>query len=180
MSDSFIGEIIAVGYYYDGNGFDNAWLPCDGRLVPVAQFSPLFSLIGTTYGGDGRTTFGLPNLNGRIAISQGRGPGLTDRSLGEMLGHNAVTLTAAQMPRHNHEMQLGQAGASGATPGPEAPGTAAAINPVFNGFVAGTADTSFSANAIANDGGSQAHANTQPTNGLWYLICHTGIYPSFS
>jgi microcystin-dependent protein len=180
MSEPFLGEIVATGFYF-GSGFDpNTWLPCDGRLLSVQQNTALFSLIGTYYGGDGVRTFALPNLNGKVAISQGHGPGLTPRVLGEQVGAKQVTLVIDTMPKHNHQMQLGQSGATGATPGPGAPGTTAAINPAFNGFVAGNADTMFAQTAVGFDGGSIPHPNDQPNTSLWYLICTAGVFPSFN
>ncbi|MDQ7250318.1 phage tail protein [Dongia sedimenti] len=179
MADQYIGEIIAVGFYY-GTGFDNTWAPCDGRVLPIQQYSALFSLIGTAYGGDGTRTFALPNLNGRVAASQGQGPGLTTRSLGEQVGTDQVTLTHDQMPKHNHQIRLGQAGGPNTTPGPGGAGTTAAINPTFNGFVNGPGNVPFAPTAIAFDGGQQPHPNDQPTTGLWYLIALSGIFPNFN
>lgn len=186
MSEPYVGEIIAVGFFF-GNGFSQAWLPCNGQLVPISQFEPLYSLIGTTYGGDGLETFALPNLNGdgspgypgRVAISQGTGPGLSNRVIGEQIGVNEVTLLSSQLASHTHQMQLAQAGTNNATPGPGAAGQSVAINPSFNGFVTADPDTNFSPNAITPVGLSQPHSNQQPTNGLWYLICYAGVYPSF-
>jgi microcystin-dependent protein len=179
MSEPFLGEIVAVGFNF-GAGFNpNTWIPCDGRLMSIQQNPALFTLIGTYYGGDGRTNFALPNLNGRVAVSQGQGQGLSPRSIGEQIGEKTVILTTDTIPRHNHPMQLGQSGATGATPGPGTPGSTAAINPAFNGFVSGTADTAFATTAIGLDGGSTGHPNDQPNTPLWYLICTNGIYPSF-
>jgi len=180
MSEPYIGEIIAVGFYFDSSGFGNGmWQPCDGRLVPIARNTALFSLIGTYYGGDGKVTFALPDLNSRVAISQGQGPGLTLRDLGEQIGEDQVSLSPPQLPAHVHPMQLGKSGAANATPGPGAAGSTAAINPTFNGFVPAPADTKFAATAIGPYGGVQSHANDQPTTSLWYLIAMSGIYPSF-
>jgi microcystin-dependent protein len=186
MSEPYIGEIIAVGFFF-GNGFSQSWLPCNGQLLPISEYEALYSLIGTIYGGDGQSNFALPNLNGdgtpphpgRVAISQGTGPGLSNRVIGETIGVNDVTLTANQLASHTHQMQLAQAGTANATPGPGSGGSSVAINPSFNGFVTDDPDTSFSPNAITPVGSSQPHPNNQPTNGLWYLICYSGIYPSF-
>ena len=180
MPEPYIGEIVAVGFYFGPSGFrPDSWLPCDGRLVPIQQYAALFSLIGTYYGGNGTTNFALPNLNGRVAMSQGQGPGLSNRDLGEQVGVDDVTLSLDQMPRHNHQIQLGKSGAPNATPGPGTPGTTAAINPVFNGFVADAPNTAFAANAIGFDGNSQPHPNRQPNTGLWYLISVAGVFPPF-
>jgi microcystin-dependent protein len=185
MSDPFIGEIMAVGFYFDANGFKNGnqWMPCDGRSLPIQQFSALFSLIGTTYGGNGTTTFNLPNLNGTsngtVAISQGTGPGLTNRVIGQTVGSMTETLTVQEMPWHTHGLRLGPNGTTGATSGPGQPGASVALDPGINGFAPAPADTQLSANAIAYQGGGQPHPNDQPTTGLWYCIAVTGIFPSF-
>src|SRR5262245_43462552 len=98
MSSPYVGQIILVGFNFAPNGF----LPCDGSLQPIAQYDVLFNLIGTTYGGDGMTTFGLPDLRGRVPMAQGTGPGLTPRTIGEMGGSEASTLTTANLPVHTH------------------------------------------------------------------------------
>ena len=96
--DPFLGEIIMFG----GNFAPRGWAFCDGQLLPINANSALFSILGTTYGGDGRTTFQLPDLQGRVAIGEGRGPGLTDRRLGQKGGERKVTLTPQNMPSHHH------------------------------------------------------------------------------
>lgn len=100
MSEPFIAEI----RIFAGNFAPRSWAFCDGQLLPVAQNTALFSLIGTTYGGDGRTTTALPNLQGRAPMHPGRGPGLTARRLGERIGTNDVTLTTNQLPPHSHTL----------------------------------------------------------------------------
>ena len=101
MSEPFIAEIRIFG----GNFAPRSWAFCDGQLLPIAQNTALFSLIGTTYGGDGRTTTGLPNLQGRAPMHPGRGPGLTSRRLGQNGGQETATLGEAQMPNHSHAFQ---------------------------------------------------------------------------
>ena len=96
--EPFIGEITAYPYNFCPRG----WLPADGRLIPIAQNTALFSLLGTVYGGDGRVTFALPDLRGRTLIGVGQGPGLTNRILGEIAGTENETLTISQIPAHNH------------------------------------------------------------------------------
>ncbi len=98
MSDPFIGQIQTFGFNFAPRG----WARCDGQLLPISSNSALFSLLGTTYGGDGRTTFGLPDLRGRAALHQGQGPGLSNRNLGQRAGAENTTLTVNQMPSHNH------------------------------------------------------------------------------
>lgn len=180
MSDPFIGEIQAFAFDF-GNGGINpfAWLPCDGRLLSISQYSALFALIGTYYGGDGTRTFALPNLNGRVALGQGTGGGLTPRSLGQSFGSMTHTLSVQELPFHDHALVLGNAAAPGATPGPGAAGTTVALNPAFNGFVSPPTDTALATTAVAMDGGNQGHPNNQPTLAMYYCIATTGIFPTF-
>ena len=103
MSEPFVAEIRIVGFNFAPRG----WAFCDGQLLPISQNTALFSLIGTTYGGDGRTTTALPNLKGRLPMHPGRGPGLTARRLGQRGGTEMVTLSEAQMPNHTHTL-IGQ------------------------------------------------------------------------
>ena len=102
MSEPFIAEI----RIFAGNFAPRSWAFCNGQLLPIAQNTALFSLIGTTYGGDGRTTTALPNLQGKAPMHPGRGPGLTVRQLGQTGGSETVSLTEAQMPSHNHSLQI--------------------------------------------------------------------------
>ena len=99
--DPFLGQIVLFG----GNFAPRGWALCEGQLLPISQYSALFSILGTIYGGDGRTTFALPDLRGRAAISSGRGPGLSDRRLGSRSGQEVHTLTTLEMPSHNHLTQ---------------------------------------------------------------------------
>jgi microcystin-dependent protein len=178
MSDPFIGEIQAFAFPFATGGFQNGqWAPCMGQILNITSNTPLFSLIGTTYGGNGSTTFGLPNLNGHIVVSQGQGLGLTPRVLGEMFGETQVTLNSQQMPSHIHGLQLGTG--TGGTPTPTPSPGAVLLNPVFNGFVNPPANTTFATPAVGMTGGSQPHANIQPTLVLVYCIALSGIYPSF-
>jgi microcystin-dependent protein len=100
--EPFIGQIITVGFDFAPRG----WAKCDGQLLAISQNTALFSLLGTTYGGDGRTTFGLPDLKGRVPMHEGDGPGLSPKRLGERGGRENVTLTTDQMPRHKHTATL--------------------------------------------------------------------------
>jgi microcystin-dependent protein len=175
MADPYLGEVQAFAFgFYPMN-----WLPCDGRLLPISQFAALYSLIGTYYGGNGTTNFGLPNFIGRVAMSQGQGPGLTPRVIGEPVGSATENLTIAEMPMHVHQLQLGNKAATGATPGPTGSSNVA-IDPTFNGFVAPPTTTTLTANAMTMTGGSQAHPNTQPTLAMVYCIATAGIFPTFT
>ena len=98
MSEPFLAEVKIVGFNFAPRG----WAQCDGQILPINQYQALFSILGTTYGGDGRTTFGLPDLRGRVAMHPGNGPGLSPRQLGQKTGTETNTLTVNQMPAHNH------------------------------------------------------------------------------
>ena len=98
MSEPFIGDTVAVGF----NFAPVNWHLCDGSLLPISQYQALYALIGTTYGGNGTTTFGLPDLRGRIPVGMGQGPGLSNYTIGQMAGSTTVTLNSTQMPAHNH------------------------------------------------------------------------------
>jgi microcystin-dependent protein len=175
MSDPFLGEIQAFAFGFVPKG----WALCNGAVLPLRSYTALYSLLGTQYGGNGTTTLALPNLTGRVAISQGQGPGLPGYVVGEDVGGPAVTLGIAEMPTHTHGLQLGAATAPEATPGPSAASNVA-IDPTINGFVAPPTTTAFSANAIVPIGGSQSHDNRQPTLALVYCIAVDGIFPQFN
>ena len=172
MSEPFIAEI----KIWAGNFAPRGYAFCDGQLLPIAQNTALFSLIGTTYGGDGRTTTALPNLQGRAPMHPGTGPGLTTRRLGEKVGAETVTLSEAQMPNHTHTLR--------ATVSRGAAGT-----PQGNAFNRSVGDAAYNTPAdltgMAKEmaeltGGSQAHNNVQPFLTLSFIIALQGIYPQRS
>jgi microcystin-dependent protein len=170
VSDPFIGEIRLFPYNFAPRG----WALCNGQLMSIGQNTALFSLIGTMYGGDGRTTFALPDLRGRVAVSSGQGPGLSTYDVGEAGGAESVTLTEGEMPTHSHQVQ-----ANGATSGSAKP------NDRFLGRVsAGTAYAGASngrrlnAAAITPTGGGQPHENRPPHLVLNYCIALEGIFPA--
>ncbi|MBC7586411.1 phage tail protein [Tardiphaga sp. vice352] len=175
MSDPFIGEIQAFAFGFVPKG----WALCDGSLLPIQRYSTLFSLIGSLYGGNGTTTFALPNLVGRVAISQGQGPGLVDYAIGDVLGSSTVSVTQQEMPAHLHPMQVGTTAATNSTPGPTG-GSNVAIDPSFNGFIAPPSNTTFATSAVVPAGGSQSHPNVQPTLAIAYCIALQGVFPSFN
>ena len=185
MADSYIGEIqafpysgsIALGGFTSGS---STWLPCLGQALPTQAYAALFSLIGTLYGGNGTTSFQLPNLNGSITNGQGTGPGIRPREIGDVLGSNQVTLTTAELPAHTHGLQLGKAGAQGAQASPGQGEGMAAIVPSFNGFVAPPGGTMLAKSAMTSTGNGQPHPNTQPTQAVVFCICVTGIFPTFT
>lgn len=172
MSDPFIAEI----RIFAGNLAPRGWAFCNGQLLPIAQNTALFSLIGTTYGGDGRSTMGLPNLQGRVPMHPGQGAGLTPRRLGEAGGSDAVTLVGLQLPRHDHFMRAvpktTQASPNGGVGLGNAPIYA---TPADQGSIVAMAD-----GAIGAAGGGQPHDNRQPYLALSFIIALEGLYPSRS
>ena len=176
MSEPFIAEI----RIFAGNFAPRSWAFCDGQLLPVSQNTALFSLIGTTYGGDGRTTTALPNLQGRLPMHPGRGPGLTSRRLGQRGGVEMVSLTEAQMPNHNHTLRANTTARGGASRTP----TNNSFGRVSGGFAyVNASDTNLvdlSNKTLPNTGGSQPHNNMQPFLAMNYIIALQGLYPSRS
>lgn len=172
MSDQYLGEIRTVGFNFAPQG----WATCDGQILPIAQNTALFSLLGTYYGGDGKTTFALPNLNRTFAIGQGRGPGLTERALGEMGGVSTVTLTQSEMPLHTHVANaVAAAGNSGDPEGRvwAEPRYGRAVRPAY----AATGGQVMAADALTAAGGNQPHENMPPFLTMTFVIAMTGIFP---
>lgn len=171
MAEPFIAEI----RIFAGNFAPRGWAFCNGQLLPVSQNTALFSLIGTTYGGDGRSTTALPNLQGRAPMHPGRGPGLTARRLGQRGGVEDVTLTEAQMANHNHTLNaFGPANTNVPTNG----GYATA--PTLNQYHTASNLVNMAESSLKNTGGSQPHNNMQPFLTLNYIIALVGLYPSRS
>jgi microcystin-dependent protein len=173
MSTPYIGEIRMFGF--GTRGAPNGWQACDGSLLPISQYDALFALIGTTYGGDGQTTFGVPDLRGRIPIHQGQGPGLSNYVIGQRAGQETVTLLATQMPVHTHSLPVSSSAATAAQP---ANGVLAAesSDPVFNPSPPSLVDMSTAAAGLA--GGNQPHENMMPTLTVQFAIATEGIFPS--
>ena len=175
MSEPFVGEIQAFAFSYAPKG----WALCNGAVLQIRSNPALYSLLGVQFGGNGTTTFALPNLVGHVAMSQGQGPGLPGYSIGEDVGAMTASVSQAEMPRHVHALQLGNSDAPNATPGPTGASNVA-IDPTFNGFVPLPTSTTFSPMAILPTGGSQPHPNAQPTLAMAYCIALEGIFPSFN
>ena len=155
-SEPFIGEV----QWFAGNFAPRGWAFCDGQILPISQYQSLYSLLGTTYGGDGRVTFGLPEVRGRVIIHEGQGPGLSDRRLGGKAGTERETLTQNQMPAHTHTLRASSGSATAIAPA----GNVLASPGRTRLYDSGSANTDMNASAIAPNVGSQSHNNMQPYN----------------
>ena len=169
MSDPFVAEIRVLPFNFAPRG----WASCDGQVIPIAQNTALFSLLGTNYGGDGRSNFALPNLRGRFAMSSGQGPGLSPTDVGQSTGTATVTLTAGQMPAHNHALRAGASPASTSPAGNVMAPTATGANV----YRAPGSAAPMAAAAISPAGSSQPHENRQPFLALSFCIALQGIFP---
>jgi microcystin-dependent protein len=172
MSDAFVGEVRA----FCGNYAPWGWLICNGIILPASQYPALAEVLGNTYGGDGQSTFGLPNFNGRTVMGTGEGAGLTSRSLSDMVGTTKEVLTAAQMPEHSHAV-TGMSKPSPAALTSDPAGNVWAHSTV-NIYTKGTPDTKMAASATSEfDGGNGPHNNVQLCTCLSYIICYQQINP---
>lgn len=172
---------------FGGNFAPRGWAFCDGQLLAISQNTALFSILGTTYGGDGRTTFALPDLRGRAPIGPRNGPGLSDYRLGQRGGVETVTLNITQIPSHTHahELKVSSADSSQAVPtlgsSVATPGVPAGrgITQTY-GFNNTTPDVALNSNSLAlgNTGGNLSHENRQPYLAVNYIIALVGIFPS--
>jgi microcystin-dependent protein len=165
----FLGQIMIVPYNFAPRG----WQTCDGQLMSIAQNTALFSLLGTTYGGDGRTTFALPDLRGRVPIGMGQGPGLISYNEGDQGGEETVTLTLFQIPNHTH-VPLG-------SPTVANTGSPAGANwamPRVLLYSSGAPSVVMSGAALGSTGGNQPHDNMKPYLVMTYIIAIVGIFPS--
>jgi len=179
MSEPFIAEVRMFACNFAPRG----WSFCDGRLLPISQNTALFSLISNTYGGDGRTTCGLPNLIDRIPMHPGRGPGLTQRNLGENLGVNTVTLGEGQMPEHKHNLVAVAQSGNAAQPAADrfmSEENGNRKEQTYYTSTSTTTNTNLSTLALNKAGGNGEHDNQQPFLGVNFCIALEGIYPSRS
>lgn len=174
MSTPYVGEIRLFGFSRVPNG----WLPCNGALQPISEYDVLFTLIGTTYGGDGQSTFATPNLCGRVPMHWGSGPGLSTRSIGELGGAEAVTLTTNQMPAHGHVMNATTAVANATAVGTTVELGALSGDTMYATDITGATGYATSTASTIAIGGSQPHDNTMPTLAVQYCIAWAGIFPS--
>ncbi|MEO8164155.1 MAG: tail fiber protein [Betaproteobacteria bacterium] len=173
MASPFIGEIKMFG----GNFVPRNYAFCNGQLIAIAQNTALFSLLGTTYGGNGTSTYALPNLQGRAPMQQGQGPGLSDQPLGAESGTPTVTLTSAELPSHNHGALCTTATAALGTPigNSWAPGAGRSASSLYSSTAP---NTNMSSNAVGAAGQSQPHNNLQPYLAVSFIIALQGIFPA--
>jgi len=166
----FVGEVLLVPYNFAPTGF----LECDGQLLPIAQYTALFSLLGTSYGGNGTSNFALPNLNNSVVVGAGQGPGLSLYDLGQTGGSETVTLLESQMPSHTHSIAADSS--AGAVVSPN--GAVPAAHPAGVPMYASAPDRSTTSSIVVGSaGGGQPHNNMMPYLGLKYIIATIGIYP---
>ncbi|WP_340075262.1 phage tail protein [Leptobacterium sp. I13] len=168
--DQYIGEI----RMFAGNFAPRNWAFCDGRLLPISQYQALYSLLGNTYGGDGRTTFALPDLRGRAPMAPGRGPGLSNRILGEKGGTETNTLSTLQMPPHSHNVNAVSSDGSESVPTNNLLAGSGALDREYSNA---NPDTTMKSNMISTSGGGQPVNNMQPYSVVNFIIALDGIYP---
>lgn len=173
MSEPFIAEI----RIFAGNFAPRSWAFCDGQVLPIANNTALFSLIGTTYGGDGISTTALPDLQGRVPMHPGRGPGLTARRLGQRFGVDRITLNETQIPSHTHIAGANSSGGTSGTPGNTTAIAASGFDSLYQTDTTGGL-VDLADEALSVTGGSQSHQNMQPYLVLNFIIALLGLYPS--
>ena len=178
MADPFVAEIRIFPFNFAPKG----WAFCDGQLLPLSQNTALFSLLGTTYGGDGKSNFALPNMQGNAPMHPGQGPGLSLHDLGEMAGSETVTLLESEMPSHSHAFMGSNGPGAGTTPAGNLPakggwddGTNAGVVAMYVANV--TPNVTMNDNAIAPAGGDQPHNNMMPYLTLNFCIALQGVFP---
>ena len=178
METRYIGQIMVIGFNFAPRG----WALCDGQLLPISQNTALFSLIGTTYGGDGQTTFALPDLRGRMALHAGWGPGLPPYDLGEVGGWPTTTLQLSNLPSHNHPIQASSAAGTQSNPGNAFPANANVIlergaDPIGVKAHASNSNTAMNPGMVGVAGGGQPFNNMPPYLAVYHVISLEGIYP---
>lgn len=172
MADPFVAEI----RMFAGNFAPAGWAFCNGQLLPISQNTALFSLLGTTYGGDGQSTFALPNLQGRVPMQPGQGPGLSLRDLGETAGATSITLLESEMPAHSHT--LAASPNPGEAPGPvNVDGSVNALGRSVGGAIYADPQNLVPMANLSPAGGDQPHNNMQPYLALNFIIALQGIFP---
>jgi len=175
MSDQFLGEIRIVPFNFAPYG----WATCDGQIMPISQNTALFSLFGVNYGGDGKSNFGLPNFQGSVPISQGAGPGLTERLIGETGGSPTVTLLSSEMAAHTHNLIGDSDDANATDPTGALPGLPASSDPRNPGQLYNTSPPTkqMCLNGVSPFGGGLPHENMMPYLTLLFIVALSGVYP---
>lgn len=168
MASPYLAEI----RMFAGNFAPRGWAFCQGQLLAIAQNTAVFSLLGTTYGGNGTTNFALPDLRGRVPVGQGQGPGLSNVDLGQTGGSETVTLSAAELPAHTHSVAMP------AATGPQTSNRPTGAYQASGNAYSATTNTTMAAATSAAAGGGQPHSNLPPYLGMTYIIALQGIYPS--
>lgn len=173
MSDPYIGQIQPYGFNFAPRG----WALCEGQILPISQNTALFSLLGTMYGGDGRTTFALPDLRGRVPIHFGQGPGLPNYTIGQKGGTPQVTLNVTQIPSHNHPGVLNGTTTGADATNPTGAALAGAREDTYKGGVTPNVAMAAGSVAVQNAGGGLPHDNMQPYLVVNWCIALQGVYP---
>jgi microcystin-dependent protein len=173
VTDPFLAEI----RMFAGNFAPRGWALCDGQLISISQNTALFSLLGTTFGGDGRVTFALPNLQGSAPMQQGQGPGLSDRWLGEIGGEQSVTLLTSEMPLHTHQVNAVDASGDATTPNNALWASAMLGRVGTNMYSSAAPSQTMSPSSTGITGGSQPHNNMPPYLCVTFIIALQGIFP---
>jgi microcystin-dependent protein len=171
MADPFVAEIRIVGFNFAPKG----WAFCNGQLMPISQNTALFALIGTFYGGDGKSTFGLPDLQGSAPMHQGQGPALTSRVIGESGGEQSVTLIQSELPAHAHQVSANTGSGNQTSPTNNVWSSLAGRTPPP--LYSNASDTTMSPMATGVTGGGQPHNNMPPYLALNFIIALQGIFP---
>jgi microcystin-dependent protein len=170
MTEPFLAEIRVMGFNFAPTG----WARCDGQLLPIAQNTALFSLLGTFYGGDGKATYALPNLTDSVPMHAGQGPGLSERFLGEAGGSESSTLLDSEIPSHNHSLMVSTQDAIERQPPGRRPAVGGGVG-LYDERTQPSTTMHFS--TLAFSGGSQPHDNMMPSLGLNFCIALQGIFP---
>lgn len=176
MADQFVAEI----RMFAGNFAPTGWALCNGQLLPISQNTALFSLLGTNYGGDGRTTFGLPNLQGSAPLAPGQGPGLSLRVLGEMGGEQTVTLLTTEIPAHTHTVMASTGGGTDSPTGATWAESKLGKTPLPVYAASGANNVAMHPSALSLAGGGLPHNNMPPYLCLTFIIALQGIFPARS
>lgn len=171
--EPFIGEV----KMFAGNFAPRNWALCEGQLLPISSYSALFSILGTTYGGDGRTTFALPDLRGRVAVGAGNGPGLSSRRDGQKFGNEITFITVSNLPAHNHSVMANNEPGTSSSPSGH---VLANTNTFDNEYTSAAPNVSMSSSMIGNTGSGTSVSIEQPSLVINYIICLVGVYPSRS